>query len=473
MRKVSRIGAAALAVALSVAFATPSTAHAARIPEVVVNLSKEKTNDTYSSGLITKDKNVVFQTTDRNAFYAEYKKYWKDNSYGSTSRTIGNVTTYYIYRITYKNELTGATSTEEKDVNPSATYSDEVKLTSKVYVNAGEPTNLVVYLRNGDTTIKKVKSSKKSVLTATIDKKNSQVTKTDNNAEIMTDKDGNKFYYRSTGEKVYLPKEHTRDSAEYKATNGSSSQITIRLNPKKPGSSKVSFKIYNKDGQQTGKATVKVEVRSDADIFKTVTFAGKSLIEKKFGDTNYINYGRRASENAYDYNFTEKTKGKLVVKGNKGIKIVKIQVGTYEKPTGINGLHYDEYTNTYYNNDNEYYSSSRNGKGVFKHYDYNGDGDYLDNVNGISESSIGYKFKTVKSGKTIKLGRYAYWTDKFTDTYVDKDKTGNKTTTEELTKNQDYAPTKIIITYYNQMSKSYGQKEFTLYTTNKKVKRKK
>ncbi|WP_408071725.1 hypothetical protein [Butyrivibrio sp. JL13D10] len=463
MRRVSKLGAA-LAVALSVAFATPSAAHAAAIPTVRVGLEKKKINDTYSDSLITEDNNVVFKTTDEKAWDAEWKKYSNDRSYQRTSKTIGSVTTYYIYQTTYKNEITGASSLVRDDVAPEEKNAEESTFTSTVYVDEGVPTDLAVSLRSGDTHIKKIKSSKKSVLSAELNKKKSTVTKTDKNVSYYTDKDGNKYYYKTTGEKVYLPKDNTKDSPEYKATNGSSATAYIRINPKKTGTSKVSFKIYNKDGKETGKASIKVIVRSDSDILKTFTFAGKNLLPKKWGEANYINNGRKINES--NYNYTDKKKGKLVVKANKGYKIVKIQVGTFEKPTAVNGYSYDKYTNTYYNTDNEYYSDSRSGKGVTKHYDYNGDGDYLDTVNGNSEYYAGLKFKTVKSGKTIKLGKYASESHNWTTTSVDKNKDGNKTTVTNSKYYNDYATTLIVVTYYNKETRNYGRIEMPLYTKN-------
>ena len=466
MIKVSKLGAAALAIALSVAFATPATASAAGYPVVAITQEQVENGQTYGDGTITTDEKIIYQTTDYEAYRTERAKYSNRDDISFTSRTISGKTNYYIIQRTYKNEITGATG-DKKTVAPEVKATDDWFLTKQVYVNAGEPTYLRVNLINGDTSIKGVKSSKKGVLTAEIDKKNSSVSISEFGASYKTDAAGNYYYLSTTGVKTMLPKDKwgycDTDSAEYKATNGSRASIMIKVNPKKAGTSKVSFKIYNKDGKQTGKASVKVVVRSDSDVFKTLTFGGKSLIQKKYGDTNYINYGRR--HGSYDENVSNKTKGKLVVKANKGYKVVKIQVGTIKKAQKYDGYFYDKYSNSFYNEDSEYYSYSESGKySGLPGVDLNGDGDVLDTVYGIEEANCSMNFKTVKSGKTIALGKYGY-AGSAEQTYVSKSKSGNKTrkTTEKV--QSAFAPTTILITYYNQETKAYRTVSYTVWRT--------
>ncbi|WP_026526048.1 hypothetical protein [Butyrivibrio sp. VCD2006] len=479
MGKFSKLGAAALAIALSLTTLAPISANAAGYPTVDIELSTTKTNQTFDDALITENNTVIYSTTDRNAFTVEWDKYKNLQGYSrDSSSTDGKNYTYYIIQKTYKNEITGAVGLSKADVSPNSQYTEEKTLTKEVYVVAGEPTILNVELMNGDTAIKKVKSSKKKVVTAALDKKHKSVTITSSHPQIYSDNTG--YYYRkSTGEKVYIPKSasgysYDKESAEYKNSNASSASIGILLNPKKAGTSKVSFSIYNKDGQQTARVSVKVIVRSDNDVFKTLSFGGKSLIQKKYGNSDYINYGKRTS--AYDLNVTTKAKGKLIVKPNKGYKIVKIQVGTYTKPTKIGGYSYDVYTNTYHNSQSEYSSKTRSGKGYFTHHDRNKDGDYLDKVYGSYESEVGMKYQTVKSGKTIKLGQYAYNADSVTtastSTYTSGggcgcDSTPVTTTTEASTTTRSsydqYAKTNILITYYDQRSRAYRVTTYSLY----------
>ncbi|WP_026498124.1 hypothetical protein [Butyrivibrio sp. WCD2001] len=474
MRKFSKIGATALALALSVAFATPASVNAANYPVKYIELEREKTNVTYSSKLITEDNTIIYQTTDYKAFQAEAAKYSGDSTVKRVTTTVKGNKTYYLVRTTVKNEISGATGS---DADPKATYAEEETLTKRIYINSDGPTLLGVGLRNGDVAIKKLKSSKNSVLTATIDRSKGGVAKTDENADIEKDKNGNYYYRTSTGQKIIIPKNakgtgYDQESAEYKNSNGSAAAVYIKLTPKRCGTSKVSFAVYNKYGKQTGKIAVKITVRSDGDVFKTFSFGGKSLIQKHYGDKNYINYGRKV--NSYDYNLSTKKKGRLVVKANKGYKIVKILVGTYEKPKSIKGVDYDKYSNTYYDVDNEYGSSSAKGKTNATPHDYNGDGDVLDKVYGNYEYNRGMKYKTVKSGKTIKLGQYGSDSGKWTTTEVDKDaKLGNKTTTIDEVYYSDYAPTNIMVVYYDIEDKYYGVTSTTIYAKAKQPKGKK
>ncbi|MBE5859455.1 MAG: hypothetical protein E7301_04945 [Butyrivibrio sp.] len=487
MKHFSRIGATALALALSVTFVTPTTVLAAKEnydAREYVRLERKKTNDTYSDGCITTDVKVVGQYDDYNAMIAaaEAAGYYKDDEWvdGYAYEDRYNAATskyvYFITYTTYKNEITGQSSAKREDVDPDSTYAQEQSLTSKVYIDTDEVTLLGIQLRNGDTTIKKVKSSKKKVVTAKLDKKNSSKSVTNDNVwDWDRDSAGNCYYYTTTGTKVILPKDSEGNldfnSDAYKNSNASSGMAYIALTPKKSGTSKVSFDIYNRNNVKTGSASITVVARSDSDVFKKLTFGGKSLIEKKYGDTNYIDYGRKADDT--DNGYTTKTKGKLVVKANKGYKITKIEVGKLTNKTE-NGSS-DIYFGTR-NIDNEDYTSTTNYKGTNHFVDLNGDGDYLDTVRGQSESNSNFTFKTIKSGKTLKLSTVAAngTTTATNNSKKDKNANGelvNRTTTGKYQEN--LAPTVIRITYYDKDEREYRVKDYTLWRKAKVKKSKK
>ena len=487
MKHFSRIGATALALALSVTFVTPTTVLAAKEnydARVDVELERKKTNDTYSYGCITTDVKVVGQYNDYDAMIAaaEAAGYYKDGKwvdgydweeqYDEATRK----DVYFITYTTYKNEITGQSSVKKDDVNPDPTYTKELSLTSKVYIDTDEVTLLKIPLRSGDTTIKKVKSSKKKVLTATLDKKNNSKYVTNDNIYAWNpDSDGNYYYYTTTGTKVILPKDSEGNldetSEAYKNSNASSGTAYIVLTPKKSGTSKVSFDIYNRNNVKTGSASITVVARSDSDIFKKLTFGGISLIEKKYGDTNYIDYGRKVNDS--DNGYTTKTKGKLVVKANKGYKITKIEVGKLTNKT-VNG-DADIYFGTR-NIDNESYTSTTNYKGTNHFVDLNGDGDYLDTVRGQSESNSNFTFKTIKSGKTLKLSTVGYnGTLAETTNYKKmKNANGDLVNSTSTSKGQyNLAPTVIRITYYDKDAREYDVAEYTLWRKAKVKKSKK
>ncbi|WP_026497104.1 hypothetical protein [Butyrivibrio sp. WCD3002] len=475
MGKLFKLGVAALASALSIACAIPSTVSAAGYPTITLEFEHAKTNTTYDDYLISLDNQVVYQTSDKAAWNQEFKKY-KDQSdtYYKTYQIKNNVATYYIVKKVYQNEVTGATGTKS-EVSPSATYSDTASMGGTVYVDAGVPTRIHVKLCGGDIKVGNVKTSKSKVFTAKLDNRNSIINYSDEHAKIEHDtKNDQYYYYKSTGEKVIIPKKGTgfdQESPEYVSSNRSSADIYLLLTPKKKGKAKLKFKIYNNAGKVTGNVSVNVVVRDNSSIFKTFTYAGKSLIQKTYGDKNYINYGR--SLNSYDYNFTNKTKGKLVVKANKGYKIVKIQIGSYRRKAN-KGYRNDSFNNTGYEEDVEGNRTDQYANGVYNGCDLNGDGDALDKFYGQEENGTCYYYKIVKSGSTIKLskvGSLANYCDG--KRYFNDDVDGSPRSTRAITKrNSEYAPTRILITYYDQEAKHYDYTYTTLYTKAKQFKMK-
>ena len=478
MRKLSRIGATALAIALSVTFLTPTTALAAKEKNYnsrrTVYLEKNvRTNTTYDNDLITVDVKNLGEFKDEEAAEAAFKAagYSEEAGYYIDSANKAGNHIYVIQHKQYKNEITGATSIKKDDVVEKATKED--RFTKTIYIPKGEVTLVTARLINGDTTVKKVKTSKKSVITAELDKNNTYVYETNENADVEKDEAGNYFYYTTLGNKVYIPKNeygyYDSKSAEYKNSNGSAASIGILVTAKKAGKAKLSFDIYNKAGVKTGTASVQVIVKSDFDVFKTFTYGGKSLILKTFGQTNYIDNGKVVG--AHDNGYTDKAKGKLVIKANPGYKVVKIEIGKLTSKSYSGNA--ESYDGTTYNSDSDYSSATESGKSTIHPVDLNGDGDYMDTVYGIDEQGGNiYTFTKFKSGKTLKLskvgesGESAY-------TYNAKENKywSNKNANDELIsaksneKGQEYlAPTVIRVTYYDMANKSYHVSERILWT---------
>ncbi|WP_408071722.1 hypothetical protein [Butyrivibrio sp. JL13D10] len=483
MMKFSRIGATALALALSVTFLTPSTVSAANEKnydaEYEVGLGNVRTSTYYDDDLVSVDNKKIAEYATK----AEAEKafadagYKEDDGYSVKNWVKGGKDVWVIIQKIYKNEITGKTASKEEEVVDK--YASEVQFDKTINIKKGEVTLLRVSLINGDTAIKKVKSSKKKVVTAALDKKNTSKMETNENVSyymLEKDNDGNYFYYTSLGTKVIIPKDKEGDpdtsSNEYKNSNASSASVGIKLTAKKPGKAKLSFDVYNKNGTKTGTASITVVVQSDDDVFKTFSYGGKSLIMKNYGDSNYINDGREVGGS--DNNFTDKKKGKLVIKANNGIKIVKIEIGKLSKKS-FNGVVNDD-DGTYENIDDDFETRTASGKSTYHPVDLNGDGDFLDTIYGISEKNgEAFTYKKFKSGKTLKLSTVGVSsTGKSSISYKKYVKNAN----DELvyfnstgTSQSNLAPTVIRVTYYDKENKSYRVTTKTLYTTAKNSKK--
>ena len=467
MRKISRFGAMALALALSVTIISPTTALAAKKVSTTQTLTKNVTDGiSYSNfNFITTNINVVgsFDSWSEMREYAESKG-WYDSEEGELidgySTTWDDNDKLVLKYITYTNTITGKTST---DVDDLYTDSSAEKFASGIRINKDETTYLAVPLKNGDVEIKNVKSSKKSVLKASRFKKKDYVYKTNEGVDLESETTNGQttyYYYTSNGEKVVVSDGYSGDA--YKSTSSSEATLYIKLTPKKSGKSVLSFDIYNANNVKTGTVKTTVNVVSDTDVFKTVTFAGKSLLTD-YSSSKNINYGKKTSDTLW--NVSSKKSGKLVVKANKNYQIKKIEVGKL-------------YTENYTRESNDYYEVTASGKKVTHEVDLNGDGDTLDVVNGISEDEVTYKYTTVKSGKKIKLSTVNDVSYSYTETskkkssgtyyYTGADGTSARTYTNTTNGYTLYAPTQIKVTYYDKLSKSYGTRTFTVYRAVKK-----
>lgn len=404
---------------------------------------------------------------------------------------------------TYTNVLTGKSFTNYDDAAGLSNDKEReaLQIASTVYVPAKETSYLCIELINGDTSIKNIKSSKKKIIKASSTKKygyshttaytNSDPTYKWGNGKVNYQKDetvvDNKdgayhpyYYVNSLGKRVYFTDynsltQSVSDSAAYQASSSDSANVYIQINAKKAGKSKVSFDIYNKNGQKIGKKTITVIAQDvDNNLFKTFTYGKTSLVEQTYGDEKYINTGK--SMNAHDFNVVNQKSAKLKIKTTNRYTVKQILVGKLSRTTDLTSKNFDmtvdTSANTYTEKD-EYYTYSKNttqtGSTTTYAQDLNGDGDILDMINGANESSVSYKFTKVKNGKKIKLSTVG--TRKGTNTtttvnaYNYTDGRSNSTTyTSTSTSTSTYAPTVIRVIYYDKIAKCNYSTDYTIYT---------
>lgn len=273
MMKFTKLGATALAMALSITLVAPIGANAAY---------KNNVPDTFS---------------DRYEGITETSQI-KENKDAS-----GNI-------VSYTDITTGKTVTEEADLV-------DYKIPKKIQIPVKEWTELTVKVGGGSCEIKKVKSSSKGTIKAKLSKSYKQY-KTDNKEFCEKDKDGRLYYTDPvTQKKVYVANEDA-------APNASEGTYTIRLYALKEGTSTVSYEVYDNKGAKVKKVKVKVTAKEIAP-FASVTFAGKSLlVDKTKGATNANTIG----EDKYVDSYTTKKSGKVRIKMSKGYKLVKVITGT-------------------------------------------------------------------------------------------------------------------------------------------------
>ncbi len=513
MRKLSRFGAAALALALSVTFLTPVQALAAK-NETRITLRKEKSfmasdeyqiseNDLIDKNVTTFERITGQATTD----YFDAEENCIDNiilamaakglatttkpaeGISPSTRTVNGTTYYYsswnwddcdseykdgvyMYFYTgitvtqYVNTLTGKTSVFWQEVDPN--YStDEAKLNSfqsAIRVKKGEITYLAVPLSGGDTQIKAVKSSKKSVATASAyNKLGSESISNEDNVRIDNVDGGYEVSYKTTvGAKIVVGTYKTYDEAKAAAINvettTSGATRYIKIDAKKPGKTNLTFNIINKNGN-VSKVKTTIHVVDSISVFKTLSFGGQSLLFDNDETNNlYVSSGDL-------YLYTTKAKGKFVAKTNKNYVIKSIEMGTLYTENYNMGISGKDREGKDYDYSDIYSSYSSSGKYTTHRVDLNGDGDFDDIINGINESYVYYKYKKIKSGKTVKLGTVGdNQNSSLSYTYKDlKNRKGELRSYSRNVKTRNFvAPTSFRITIYDKITKSYDRVEVTV-----------
>ena len=373
--------------------------------------------------------------------------------------TDGTTYSYYltIYQTTYKNNITGETSAKESDL----TGVDLVSVNSipkKTSVYTGAYKDITLYLNCGNIKIQKIKSSNKKVIQARAI--SNYTYKTTSNKTLSKDQVG--YYYTVSGEKFYVP--------EGTKVNNSYATVTLRVYGKKAGKAVVSFDIVDFNGAKTGSAKITV-ISSKTKPVASITFGGKSLDQGDvIGSSNAKYIYNKQDINAVSAYTTAKS-GKLKVTPSDGYKLVRIQVGSLDK------YKYDssqdpDYAEKNYETAGKKYTNTKIIETTETHpVDLNNDGDYDDVVDGVYESAVTYRYKTVKNNKKITLSKVtSYRKTTTTSSTVVKDNEDASSSKEEIsgaTDAQAKAPTSIKVTLYDKSAKEYVDVYYTIY---KKVK---
>ncbi|WP_026665652.1 hypothetical protein [Butyrivibrio sp. FC2001] len=281
MSKFSKLGATALALALSLTMVAPITANAQIIEEYERDAKGKVTNTTYrdedtKKSLSTKDGYVVI---DPAAALSKDPKY------------------FYICTNSYDEYMQFNTT---KDVARFENFKGKKGLKVKV--------------------IKKREYTDPNP-TGPID------------ADYV-DKNYDGYYKNVKGEIVKV------DAAS--ALKGDSSgSYTVRFFAKKAGTYKVKYTAVLKDGTTVEKS-IKVIARDDGTAIKSVTYAGKVIAESEDLDKPSDN---KLWTKGYGLNVTNSKKGVIRVNMNKDFKLKKIEVGTpnIEKKTYADGEETERY----------------------------------------------------------------------------------------------------------------------------------
>ena len=524
MRKLSRIGATALALALSVTFLTPTTAFAKTKVEdeaLLERVENQHDDGVYDSNTIQLGKisatgatyaaaREAATTALHKAYIANgltttinpypngsgYASYFTENGvryyynagyedWDSDWDTTGTVCTYWfegVHGTIYKNRISGKTAPFRTitDNNFSEDENISRQFVKGIRIKKGETTYLRVNLSGGDTTIKNIKSSKKKIATAKLYKKmscevssnsDSATYKTNYNATTGAVESYTVYYYTTIGAKVVVGTYTTteeRDNALKTVNADSSSAVRyIELDAKKAGKSNLTFDIVNNNGA-VSKVKTTVYVVDDMNVLKTFSLGGKSLLDD-YSKSNNLNYGKREHDTLW--NVYGKSKGKLVVKANANYQIKSIEVGKLYKTPYTEGLAGTDRWGKPYDRSATYSAYNETGVDTVHRADLNGDGDFDDVVDGMSESNVSFKYSKVKSGKTVKLSTIGYDYDSALS-YTKKEEKNRKdqviTYSEKDTTRNLYAPTSIRITYFDKLTNTYDTIEKVVYIAVKK-----
>ena len=208
-------------------------------------------------------------------------------------------------------------------------------------------------------------------------------------------------------------------------------------------------------GLAAGKVTkknIKVTVAKDTFMFKSVTYAGKSLLydfSKGANNNNYIYSGANKQRMSY----TTKKAGKFKVTPSKDYKIVNIWV---ERDNA-----WVPYADPDRNYDDKY--GTCNVSELIRQktpVDLNGDGDCFDTIDGINEAAgATYSLQRLKNGKKLVLGKNVYKKD-YKYSYQSK---LSKSNSSSYTKDEsNLITTDIVVVYQNKITKQYGSYPFSI-----------
>lgn len=412
---------------------------------------------------------------DENGKVIEKRYYKFVNSGWSTEdvvldRTVDgeNVTiklTYKFKHKEFKNNVTGETSFS-KDALLGKANIEKGKVNfydEKVKVYTKGTTDVEIQLTSGNVEIRNLKSSKKKIVKAKV--AGTKEERTTYNYSFSKDAKGY-YYVPVTGEKVYVP------SSDVKV-NKSSATVWITVYGVKNGKAKISFDVYDINGQKTGTESFTVVSNKERPI-KEITFAGKSLEQGNVIGTNNSNYIHNGKDIDTFYDYTTKKSGKLKITTGDDYKLIKLQVGSLEKyqaSTATSKYTPDKKDN--YTTDDRTSVDSYSIETTAPHpVDLNGDGDYDDTINGMKEERVYFRYKTVKNGKKIKLSKVRYnhveTTEKSITYKNNADQNKSEITKTNYANWDATAPTAVRVTVLNKVTKNYETYTYMIY---KKVKK--
>jgi hypothetical protein len=514
MRRLSKLGAGALALMLSATLVFPITANAEQSSDYYTKTGSDTViNENATTYKITGtatvgtpgDGETVDDMEDRASEYAEldawkkaveqglakegtfakynaearvydatskkyvsyYFQYPDEDGWSDTGRfDLNKERTTYSYFLTikktaYKNTVTGETASRKSDLT-GVDFRKVNVIPKKASVYTGGYTDIGLKLRAGNISVKKVKSSNKKVVQARAF--NTETNKTSSNYVLSKDLKG--YYYTINNEKFYVN--------EGTVVNESTADVTLRVYGKKAGKAVVSFDIVDVNGKTTGSAKITV-ISGKTKPIASITFAGKSLDQGDvIGTSNNKYIYNKQDVNAIS-SYTTAKSGKLKVTPSDGYKLVRIQMGTLDKftyDTSQDPTHSTIYDSSYDGGGTKHTNKTVIETTSESHpVDLNNDGDYDDVIDGVSERSVTFKYKTVKNNKKITLSKvtsYSKKTYQYGTAYTENpeaDYSYEQTLGGKDGENK--APTSIKVTLYNRAVKDYVDVYYTIY---KKVK---
>lgn len=264
MSKFSKLGAAALALALSLTMVAPITANAQIIEEYERDAKGKVTNTTY------RDEDTKKSLSTKDGYYGidPAAALSKDPKY------------FYICTNSYDEYMDFATTEDvARFENFKGKKGLKVKVIKKREYTDPNPTDVI-------------------------------------DADYY-DKDGNGYYKNVKGEIVKIDPKTAPKGESY-------GKYTVRFFAKKAGTYKVKYTAVLKDGTTVEKS-IKVIARDDGTAIKSVTYAGKVIAESEDLDKPSDN---RLWTKGYGYNVTNSKKGTIRVTMNKDFKLKKIEIGT-------------------------------------------------------------------------------------------------------------------------------------------------
>ncbi|MCR5656475.1 MAG: hypothetical protein K6G06_03335 [Butyrivibrio sp.] len=404
MKKVSKLCAMALAAAMAVSFATPISAKAS-----YYDINKYANYGMYQT----------YYDVDRSVDY-------KTNQDGTLTPTTKTVT--------YKNKVTGETCVV--DANGKVISGDSEKarksydygIPKKITIGTDEYVDYNVVLRAGE----KVKSFKVKNGKGCVSIKKAGMSVDDTYGRNSTRHfEGQDYYNGYSYDSGYAPSKTQVYNYAY------------RLGGRKVGTSVLELKV--KDGAGLIKTLdIKVIVTNDNRVFKSLSYAGKSLLidGNRDATNNKILYAQTKNKRGIEY--TKKKSGKFKVKMGDNYKFVAAYV---VKPNG-----YVPKTETRKSGTGYTRTTTSLERAYSRGIDLNGDGDYEDTINGIDENDFSGS-SVQKIGKSAKITLNTVADQTNYTSYYTNNRTGEISDYESSYTNGNYAYTVIYIVYQNKVTK--------------------